>query len=506
MALRTSQLSHNTTLDYLHDAPANQRANKIICTIGPKTQPVAALRGLMQNGMNVARMNFSHGSHEYHGETIANVRQAAKEEDRIIAIALDTKGPEIRSGLFVNGECDIKKGQTVNVVCDPNSDIKETGTADAFYCDYANLCKAVKVGGSIMVDDGVLQLLVQKVDAEKFVCECIAQNDHHLTNRRGINLPHADVDLPAVSEKDRTDLQFGAQQEVDYVFASFIRSAAQVHEVRAALGDRGDKTLIFSKIENHQGVENIDEIIEASDGIMVARGDLGVEIPAEKVIVAQKMMISKCNKIGKPVIVATQMLESMTNNPRPTRAEVSDVANAVLDGADCVMLSGETAKGAYPNEVVAYMSRICCEAQATTRDSVFFWSIKELQNVPMAAEESICSSAVNTVLEVGAKALIVLSNTGRSARLLAKYRPNCQIYCATERKEVARALCAVRSVIPCFFDNEVNGTDPDREKRVAFAIEQAKKDGVLAEGDCVVAVHADLNTKGFANQTRVLRV
>lgn len=504
--MRTSQLHHNTELSIYTEAPVHLRANRIVCTIGPKTQSVQALKELMVSGLNVVRMNFSHGSHEYHKTTIDNARAAAAELGLDIAIALDTKGPEIRTGLFINEGVPIKKGQQVTVTCDPNAPEKETGTSEKFYVDYANICTAVKVGGHIFIDDGVLDLEILEVNPEKKEVVCQAQNNHLLTNRKGVNLPHAAVDLPAVSEKDKSDLQFGAQQEVDYIFASFIRSADQVHEVRASLGDRGPKTMIFSKIENHQGVDNIDAIIEASDGIMVARGDLGVEIPAEKVIIAQKMIISKCNKAGKPVICATQMLESMTTNPRPTRAEVSDVANAVLDGADCVMLSGETAKGAYPNEVVRYMAKICCEAQAATRDSVFFWSIKELQKTPLVAEESICSSAVNSVLELEAKALIVLSNTGRSARLVAKYRPPCPIFCASEFHEVCRGLCCVRNVVPVFYDNKKHGPDPEREKRVQLAIEEAKKQNVCRPGDLVVAVHADHQTKGFANQTRVIRV
>jgi pyruvate kinase len=504
--MRTSQLQHNTTLS-IYKEPAKQlRATKIICTIGPKTQSVEGLKGLMQAGMNVARMNFSHGSHEYHKTTIDNVRKAAGELGLHIAIALDTKGPEIRCGLFTNGEAPIKKGQTITVTADPNAPEKEQGNNSKFYIDYANICKAVKVGGHIFIDDGILNLEIKEIFPDKNELLCIAHNNHLLTNRKGVNLPHAAVDLPAVSEKDKDDLAFGAREQVDMIFASFIRSGQQVHEVRAALGERGPKTMIISKIENHQGVDNIDEIIEASDGIMVARGDLGVEIPAEKVIIAQKLLISKCNAVGKPVICATQMLESMTTNPRPTRAEVSDVANAVFDGADCVMLSGETAKGSYPNEVVDYMAKICCEAQAAARDSVFFWSIKEMQKVPMGAEESICSSAVNSVLELEAKALIVLSNTGRSARLLAKYRPSCPIYCASEFTEVCRALCITRAVFPVFYDTQVNGADPDREKRVKLAIDEAKKDGNLKTGDLVVIVHADFKTKGFANQTRVVRV
>lgn len=452
--------------------------------------------------MNVARMNFSHGSHEFHLTTIQNVRQAAEELKATVAIALDTKGPEIRCGLFCNGEAHMVGGKEVIVTADPA--VQESGTSERFYIDY-NVARVGKVGGSILIDDGVLNLTILEIMNGQEV-RCRINNAHVLTNRKGVNLPHTDVDLPAVSDRDKLDLKFGAENHVDFVFASFIRSAEQVADVRAALGDMKDRIKVISKIENHQGVASIDSIIEASDGIMVARGDLGVEIPAEKVIIAQKMIVSKCMAAGKVVICATQMLESMTNNPRPTRAEVSDVANAVLDGVDCVMLSGETAKGLYPNEVVQYMAKICCEAQQATRDSIIFWSVKSLQPVPMTPEESICSSAVNSCFELQAAALVVLSNTGRSAQLLAKYRPCCPILCASQKPEVCRSLCVVRAVVPVYYDTPTLGEDPDREKRVQLAIQVGKEIGILRTGNVVVTVHADLRTKGFANQTRILTV
>lgn len=498
-----SQLQYNTDLS-IHASPEKLvRANKIVCTIGPVTQSVAKLKELIDSGMAIARMNFSHGSHEYHKETIENVRQAAKESNRYIAIALDTKGPEIRTGLFVTGETRIESGSTVFVTCDPH--YKEDGTAERFYVDYENICNVVAVGGHVFVDDGVLDLeVVERVSNTEL--KCIANNSHVLSNRKGVNLPKAPVDLPAVSEKDRSDLMFGADNDVDFVFASFIRSASQVNEVRAALGPKGTKIQIISKIENWQGVDDIDAIIAASDGIMVARGDLGVEIPAEKVVIAQKMIISKCNAAGKPVICATQMLESMTTNPRPTRAEVSDVANAVLDGADAVMLSGETAKGKYPKEVVSYMARICLEAQNATWNQAMFENIKNMQAVPMSPEESICASAVNAVSELQAKAVIVLTNTGRSGRLVAKYRPAVPILCASQDPDVCRALAVVRGTVPVYYNTDILGDDPDKEKRVALAIKVAKRLGVVVTGDLVVTVHADHKTKGFANQTRAIFV
>ncbi|KAH9589292.1 Pyruvate kinase [Trypanosoma melophagium] len=497
-----SQLAHNIGLSIFDPLP-NYRANRIVCTIGPSTQSVEALKGLMKSGMSVARMNFSHGSHEYHQTTINNVRTAAAELGMHIGIALDTKGPEIRTGLFVGGDAILATGDTVLVTTDPA--FEKNGTKEKFYIDYPRLATTVRPGGSIYIDDGVLNL---KVISKEDDCtlKCYVNNGHRLTDRKGCNLPGCEVDLPAVSAKDCEDLKFGVEQGVDMIFASFIRTAEQVREVRATLGVSGKEILIISKIENHQGVQNIDAIIDASDGIMVARGDLGVEIPAEKVVVAQMTLISKCNVAGKPVICATQMLESMTTNPRPTRAEVSDVANAVFNGADCVMLSGETAKGHYPNEVVQYMARICVVAQSATNQYVAFNSIKNMQKLPMSPEEAVCSSAVNSAYEVEAKALLVLSNSGRSARLASKYRPKCPIICATTRMRTCRQLSITQSIESVFYDAERFGADNDKENRVQLGVEFAKKKGYVVPGDVMVVVHADHKVKGYPNQTRIIYV
>ncbi|CCW64789.1 unnamed protein product [Phytomonas sp. EM1] len=497
-----SQMEHNLKLSVFGSLPEH-RANRIICTIGPGTQSTEALKGLIQSGMSVARMNFSHGSHEYHQITIENVRKASAELGINIGIALDTKGPEIRTGLFVGGQAVMENGATCFVTTDPA--FAENGTRDKFYIDFPQLPQVVRPGGFIYVDDGILILKVVSYEDEHTL-RCIVTNSHTISDRRGVNLPGCDIDLPAVSEKDLCDLRFGVEQGVDMVFASFIRTANQVDEVREALGPKGKDIMIISKIENHQGLQNIDAIIEHSDGIMVARGDLGVEIPAERVVVAQKIIISKCNLAGKPVICATQMLESMTYNPRPTRAEVSDVANAVFDGADCVMLSGETAKGKYPNEVVQYMARICLEAQSATNHYVTFNSIKELQRIPMKVEEAVCSSAVNSAYEVQAKMMLVLSNTGKSARLIAKYHPACQIICVTSRLQTCRQLTITYGIESVFFDTEKFSEDVDKEKRVETGIEFAKKMSYVKEGDYIVVVHADHLVKGYANQTRIMLI
>ncbi|CCO27358.1 pyruvate kinase [Rhizoctonia solani AG-1 IB] len=325
------------------------RKTSIIATIGPKVNNVDMLGQLRKAGMNVVRMNFSHGSYEYHQSVIDNVRKLVEQDPddaRPLAIALDTKGPEIRTGVMRPGCDDIKiaAGHEFIITVDPQ--YAEACDEKRLYMDYANLPAVTAPGKLIYVDDGILSLLVLSIDGKDVHVRAV--NNGTLSSRKGVNLPKTPVDLPALSEKDKKDLQFGVKNGVDMVFASFIRRAQDVIDIREVLGPDGAAIKIIVKIENEQGVENFDEILRETDGVMVARGDLGIEIPASQVFIAQKMMIAKCNMAGKPVICATQMLESMTYNPRPTRAEVSDVANAVLDGADCVMLSGETAKGSYP--------------------------------------------------------------------------------------------------------------------------------------------------------------
>merc|ERR1712137_538998 len=331
----------------------------------------------------------------------------------------DTKGPEIRTGLLA-GDDDIllEVDQVLTITVNP--DREKNGDKDTIYVDYKNITKVLKPGNLIYVDDGLISLEVLEVGDASLAARVV--NSGLLGSKKGVNLPNVNVDLPAVSEKDRSDLRFGVEQNVDMIFASFIRKAEDVRAVRDVLGEKGQHIKIISKIENHEGVRNFDSILAETDGVMVARGDLGIEIDAQKVFLPQKMMISKCNIVGKPVICATQMLESMTFNPRPTRAEVSDVANAVLDGSDCVMLSGETAKGDYPIEAVTMMANICREAESALFRSSLYDALRSATKNPSQTEVIACS-AVNAALESNAGAMIVLTISGSTARLVAKYRP-----------------------------------------------------------------------------------
>jgi len=509
----------STTVEYMSRLQILSKADKIrlsgiVCTIGPVSKAPEFLVKMIDAGMNVARMNFSHGSHEYHASTIANCREAAKlykEEkgfDPSLAIALDTKGPEIRTGLLEGDdgrkELVFEAGDTLKLTTDDA--FKEKCTKEVVWLDYKNITKVLQPGKRIYIDDGLISVKALEIGPDYVLGE--VENGGNLGSRKGCNLPATDTDLPAVSEKDMKDLQFGVEQGVDMVFASFIRDAAGVREIRKVLGDAGKEILIISKIENQQGVNNIDEIIAESDGIMVARGDMGIEIPPEKVFIAQKQIIAKCNQAGKPVICATQMLESMVKKPRPTRAEGSDVANAVLDGSDCVMLSGETAKGDFPIQCIRTMAALSREAEAALWNQRFFEDLMRTeQHILRDATAAAAIAAVQASYSTRASAIIGLTTTGKTAHLASKYRAHCPFLAVTRSAQAARQMQLYRGVVPLYYSEpRMDDWSADVDERIQYCVDFGKKNGFIKSGDPVICITGWRKGAGSSNTVRILYV
>lgn len=416
------------------------RKTKIVCTIGPASESIEMLTELIASGMNVARLNFSHGDYEEHGNRIKNIKKAAKEAGKSVAILLDTKGPEIRTGNFKDGKAEITEGSTVYI-----SMTSVEGTAERFSITYDGLINDIEIGSKILLDDGLIELEVDGINHEQNEIRTKALNAGKISNKKGVNVPNVKVNLPGMTEQDARDIRFGVQEEVDFIAPSFIRRQSDVMEIKKLLEELDATHMqIIPKIENQEGVDNIESILEVSDGAMVARGDLGVEIPAEDVPLVQKALIKKCNDVGKPVITATQMLDSMQRNPRPTRAEASDVANAIFDGTDAIMLSGETAAGDYPVESVQTMSNIALKTETGLDNELILKN--RSRATEMTITDAISQSVTHTAMNLEASAIITATESGHTARMISKYRPKAPIVAVTFTEGVGRQLALVWGV------------------------------------------------------------
>lgn len=473
------------------------KKTKIICTMGPNTNDRNVMKALAENGMDIARFNFSHGDHEEQKERLAMLRSVSEEVGLPIAALLDTKGPEIRTGLLKDGnKVTLVAGQTYTLT---TRDI--VGDETIGHINYDGLNEDVTTGNKILIDDGLIELEVQEVNDTDIVCTVI--NGGELGQRKGVNVPNVKIKLPALTEKDKEDIRFGIEQGFDFIAASFVRTADAILEIKEMLEEAGSTIQVIAKIENAEGIENLDAIIEASDGIMVARGDLGVELPAHQIPHLQKMMIRKCNLACKPVITATQMLDSMIRNPRPTRAEVTDVANAVYDGTDVVMLSGETAMGKYPVEALKMMVQICEDSEKHLDYSSYRQRRVSAENEKNISN-AVCYSTVSTAHDLEATAIVAPTITGFTTRLLSKWRPGVQIIGLSPSATAVRQMQIYWGVKP-FQAKRAESTDI----LIWSSLELLKDKGVLKEGDLTV-VTAGVVTRATrhepATDTNIMRV
>ncbi|MCY8517701.1 pyruvate kinase [Bacillus atrophaeus] len=471
------------------------RKTKIVCTIGPASESIEMLTNLMEAGMNVARLNFSHGDFEEHGARIKNIREASKKLGKNVGILLDTKGPEIRTREMENGAIELVAGTELIVTMD-----EVLGTPEKISVTYEGLADDVQKGSTILLDDGLIGLEVLEVHADKREIKTKVLNSGTLKNKKGVNVPGVSVNLPGITEKDARDITFGIEQGVDFIAASFVRRSTDVLEIRELLEEHNAGDIqIIPKIENQEGVDNIDSILEVSDGLMVARGDLGVEIPAEEVPLVQKELIKKCNALGKPVITATQMLDSMQRNPRPTRAEASDVANAIFDGTDAIMLSGETAAGSYPVEAVQTMHRIASRSEEALNYKEIL--SKRRGQVGMTITDAIGQSVAHTAINLNAAAIVTPTESGHTARMISKYRPQAPIVAVTVNESISRKLALVFGVFP---ESGQNATSTDQ--MLDDAVQKSLNSGIVKHGDLIVITAGSVGESGTTNLMKVYTV
>lgn len=467
------------------------RKTKIICTLGPATDDDKVLRELITSGMDVARFNFSHASHEEHLERFKKVEKLREELNVPIATLLDTKGPEIRLCTFKNDEkVLLKEGQTFTL-----TSREVEGDENQVSISYPNLVYDIEIGTTVLIDDGLVEMVVSDITSTDIICT--VKNGGVVSNKKGVNVPGVHLSMPFISNKDRDDILFGIEHNFDFIAASFVSTADDIKEIRKILKKHNSQTKIIAKIENYHGVEHIDDIIEISDGIMIARGDMGVEIPYEEVPVLQKMIIKKVYNAGKQVITATQMLDSMIKNPRPTRAETTDVANAIYDGTSAIMLSGETAAGAYPVEALKTMVKIAVRAEADIDYKKRF----RLQESCLQPDitEAISRATVTTAHELNAKMIITVTTSGKTARMISRYRPDCQILGCTTDPMVCRQLNMAWGVTPLLIPVE-----HDTFELFDHAIQAVENASYLKDGDLtVITAGVPLGTSGTTNLIKV---
>ena len=469
------------------------RKTKIICTIGPASQSPEMIKKMIEAGMNVCRCNFSHGSYEEQKTKMMNVVRISEEMGKPVATLIDTKGPEIRIRTFENGKVTLEEGQQFTLT---TRDV--VGTEEIVSVTYENIVNDVVRGGSILIDDGLIELTVEKITETDIVCRVV--NGGTIADKRGVNLPGANLTMPFISEQDRKDILFGIECGFDFIALSFVRSKEDVLEVRQMLNEKKSPMKIIAKIENMQGINNLDGILEVADGIMVARGDMGVEVPMEEVPIIQKMMIRKAVARGKHVITATQMLESMTKNPRPTRAETTDVANAIYDGTTAIMLSGESANGKYPVEAVKTMSKI---AERAERDIDYNLRLRKINdNCEEDITAAISHATCTTAADLNAAAIITVTISGFTAEKVSRYKPSCPIICCSINPRVCRQASLLWGVTPLLIEKKNTADDLFKE-----ALWVAEKAGKIKKGDRVIlTAGVPLGVSGNTNMIRVVEV
>ena len=466
------------------------RKTKLIATIGPACDSIETLKAMIRAGLDVARLNFSHGSHEEHRKRLEAIRQASAETGANVAIMLDTKGLEIRTGRVQGGGVTLTTGQRFSLYMDDRS-----GDADGVTISRPTLVDEIHEGSSILLDDGVIELRVKRLSLDRIECDVLRGGN--LRDRRGVNLPGASLESGPMSLENREDLLFAVDHDIDYIAASFVRTARDVQEIRQLLADHGSVIPVIAKIENRDAVENLGEIVSAANGTMVARGDLGVELPLQRVPLVQKHIIRATVGDGKPVITATQMLDSMERNPIPTRAEVTDVANAILDGTSAIMLSGETAIGAYPVEAVRTMAAIATEAEGSLRE---YGHLQQIRSEPThVVTEAVSQAAITMANHLEAAAILTLTESGFTSRAISKYRPHCPILAISGSEQVVRRLALNWGVTALLYEGERND-----EAMLHFGIERARELGYVRTGDVVVATAGVSRRTGSTNLIRVL--